>query len=143
MKTIRKNALAAILVIAGIASLAFAQGPVNKRVNYTISAPYTLRMGDYLLPPGKYVLYQISRFDTDLFALYRNDMTDSPIAMIRTTRIDYHDNKYPSKTKMLLDIDESSGDLHPVLKGWTIPGDDGWEIISVVAKDHGVMTRAK
>ena len=143
MKSIRKGALAAVLIIAGLASLAFAQGPVNKRVNYTINTTYALRMGDYVLPPGRYVLYQVSSLDTDLFALYRNNMTHSPVAMIRTTRIEHQANSYPSKTKMLLDIDESSSDLHPMLRGWTIPGEDGWEIISVVAKDDGVMTRVK
>ncbi|HKP85491.1 MAG TPA: hypothetical protein VJZ26_05310 [Blastocatellia bacterium] len=143
MKSVRNGALAAILMIAAVASIALAQGPLHKRVNYTINVDYALRMGDYVVPPGQYVLYQINVLDPNLFALYREDMTHSPIAMIRTTRIEYHGNRYPSKTKVLLDIDESSSDLHPVIKGWTIPGEDGWEIISVVAKDNGVMTRIK
>lgn len=143
MKSFRKSWLAALLVIAGMAAMAFAQGPLQKRINYTINVDYAMRMGDYLLPPGHYVLYEISANDPNLFALYREDMTHSPIAMIRTVRIDYSGNRYPGKTRMLLDIDESSSDLHPVIQGWNIPGEDGWEIISVVAKDKNVMTRVK
>jgi hypothetical protein len=143
MKSFRKSWLAAILMIAATASMAFAQGPLQKRINYTINVDYSVRMGDYLLPPGQYVLYEISANDPNLFALYREDMTHSPIAMIRTTRIDYSGSRYPGKTRMLLDIDESSSDLHPVIQGWNIPGEDGWQIISVVAKDKHVMTRVR
>ena len=141
MKSVRNSVLAAVLVIVAAASQTVAQGPIHKRLNYTVNVTHSLRMGDYLVPPGQYVLYQINANDPNLFALFREDMTHSPIAMIRTTRIDYQGTSYPSKTKILLDIDESSSDLHPVIKGWTIPGEDGWEIISVVAKDRGVMTR--
>ncbi|HST20103.1 MAG TPA: hypothetical protein VLR90_03240 [Blastocatellia bacterium] len=143
MKGMRKSALVAILMIVAAASMAFAQGPMQKRINYTINVSHTMRMGDYLMSPGRYVLYQISQNDLTLFALYRNDTTHSPVAMIRTTRIEYQSGDYPSKTNMILDIDESSSDLHPVIRGWNIPGEDGWEIVSVVAKDDKVLTRIK
>ena len=143
MVSVRKRALAAVLLLTAMAVMAFGQGPLFKRVNYTITVGHELKMGDYLLPPGRYVIYQINQNDTNLFALYQEDMTHSPIAMIRTTRIDYQGSEYPSKTGLFLDIDESSRDLHPVLKGWNIPGEDGWEIISVVSKRNGVMTRIR
>jgi hypothetical protein len=143
MNTIRKSALAAIMIFAAMASVAFAQGPVQKRVNYAINVSHALRMGDYMLPPGKYVLYQVSQNDLNLFALYQDDLTRSPIAMIRTTRIEYNGTDYPGKTSMMLDIDESSADAHPMLRGWNIPGEDGWEIISVVSKNDRVLTRVK
>ena len=143
MKSLRKGALAAVLMIACLASLALAQGPVNKRVNYTINVEYKLRMGDYMLSPGRYVLYQVSYYEPNLFALYPNDMRRSPVAMIRTTRVEYQGTDYPSKTKMMLDVDESGNVGQPVIRGWTIPGEDGWEIISVVAKDDHYLTRAK
>jgi hypothetical protein len=143
MNAIRKSALLAVMVFTALASVAFAQGPIQKRVNYTINVSHALRMGDYLIPPGRYVLYQINANDLNLFALYQDEMTHSPIAMIRTTRVEYHANEYPDKTKMVLDIDETSGDAHPVLQGWTIPGEDGWQIISVVSKKEGVLTRVK
>jgi hypothetical protein len=143
MNTMRKSALAAILLLTAVASAAFAQGPLHKRINYEINVSHALRMGDYMLPPGRYVLYQVSQNDLNLFALYQDEMTHSPIAMIRTTRIEYHGNEYPGRTSMMLDIDESSADAHPMLRGWNIPGEDGWEIISVVSKNDGVLTRVK
>ena len=143
MRHIRRSAIAAILTLVATASMAFAQGPIQKRVNYTINVDHALKMGDYMVPAGKYVLYQVSANDLNLFALYQNDMTHSPIAMIRTTRIEYNGGDYPDKTRIMLDIDESSSDVHPVLRGWNIPGMDGWEIISVVAKNRSVMTRIR
>lgn len=143
MNMIRKSALLAVMVFTAMASVVFAQGPINKRINYTINVSHALRMGDYLLPPGRYVLYQVNQNDLNLFALYQDEMTHSPIAMIRTARIEYHATQYPEHTKMILDINETSGDAHPVLEGWNIPGEDGWEIISVVSKKDGILTRVK
>jgi hypothetical protein len=143
MNKIKRSALAALVAVMMITSLTLAQGPVQKRINYTINVPYSLRMGDYMLSPGRYVLYQVSYYEPNIFALYPNDMRQSPVAMIRTTRIEYHGTDYPSKTKMLLDIDESGDVGQPVIRGWTIPGEDGWEIISVVAKNDRYLTRAR
>ncbi len=143
MTRIRKGAIAAVLMIAAMSSLALAQGPVNKRVNYSINVSHALRMGDYILPAGKYVLYQPNQNDVNLFALYHMDLTRSPIAMIRTTRVEYHANDYPDDTRLMISMDETSSDNHPVLRGWTIPGMDGWEIISVVAKNKDVLTRIR
>lgn len=129
-----------VLIVSGLT--VFAQGPLQKRVNYAINADYALRMGDYILPAGHYVLYQVSPNNLNLFALYKDDLTHSPIAMIQTARIDYSVQGYPEKTKMMLNIEETANgreDL-PVLKGWTIPGMDGWEIIGVVEKERGVLT---
>jgi hypothetical protein len=139
----RNSALAAILMIAAMISITFAQGPIHKRVNYSINVHHSMRMGDYILPPGKYVLYQINANDLNLFALYQDDRTREPIAMIRTTRIDYNTTGYPEKTRLLLNIDETSSDSHPVIRGWNIPGMDGWEIISVVADEDSVLTRVR
>lgn len=142
MNTVRKSMLVGIMIFAAAAA-AFGQGPIQKRVNYKINVSHALRMGDYMLPPGNYVLYQISQNDLNLFALYQNDMARSPIAMIRTTRIEYNGNDYPERTSMMLDIDESSADAHPVLRGWNIPGQDGWQIIGVVSKDDRILTRIR
>lgn len=130
----RNNLFAALTLILTIAVTGLAQGPLQKRINYDINAPYALRLGGYVLPPGKYVLYQINQNDLNLFALYRNDRMHPPIAMIRTARVDFAGSGYPEKTKIYLDIDEETrGPARlPVLRGWTIPGMDGWEIIGVV-----------
>jgi hypothetical protein len=63
--------------------------------------------------------------------------------MIRTIRIEYDGQDYPDDAQLLLNIDETSSSAHPVLRGWNIPGHDGWEIISVVAKNTDVMTRVR
>jgi hypothetical protein len=143
MNAIRKSGLVAVMMLTAMASVVFAQGPIQKRINYTINVSHALRMGDYMLPPGRYVIYQVSQNDLNLFALYQDEMTHSPIAMIRTSRIEYQATQYPGKTKMMLDIEETSADSHPVLRGWNIPGEDGWEIISVVSKNDGVLSRVK
>jgi|SRR5262245_25186987 len=144
MKLVRISTLAAVIVMMMTALTICAQGPLRKRVNYSINVPYTLRMGSYVLPPGDYVLYQVLDNDLNLFALYRNDMMRPPIAMIRTARIDYQSRRYPEKTKVMLSIDEENyrGRTLPILRGWTIPGMDGWEVISVVERKKGNLTRA-
>ena len=143
MNRIKKSALAAVAVMMLAGSLAFAQGPLQKRINYTINVPYSLKVGEYTLSPGRYVLYQVSSYDPNQFALYAGDMRHSPIAMIRTTRIQYQSTRYPSKTKMLLDIEDVGQSGQPIMRGWTIPGEDGWEIIAVVAKNDRYLTRVR
>lgn len=143
MMRIGKEAFKAVIMVTLLTTIAMAQGPMHKRVNYAINVNHALQMGNYMLPPGKYVLYQVDQNNTNLFALYAEDMTHSPVAMITTTRIEYKSGETPDDTRLLVDIDESSSDSRPVLRGWNIPGMDGWEIISVVAKKEGVLTRIK
>ncbi|HJQ71421.1 MAG TPA: hypothetical protein VKA70_20755 [Blastocatellia bacterium] len=135
-----KSGLVAVL-IGAMASLAMAQGPLHKRVNYSINVSHYLRMGDYLLPPGGYVLYQVNQNDPNLFGLYQKNTAREPIAMIRTVRID-HSLNYPEKSLILRDMVECR-EPYQVLRGWTIPGEDGWEIVSVIAKNGKVLTRVK
>ena len=138
-----KGVLSAIMLATVWIGVTFGQGPLHKQVNYTINVPYALRKANYLLPPGRYILYQVSQNDLNLFALYQGDMMHSPIAVIRTTRIIYHATGYPEETKMLISYDESSPDVHPVLRGWNIPGDDGWEIIGVVPRNAVAFSHAR
>jgi hypothetical protein len=109
---------------------------LRKRVNFTISAPYELKNSDIVLPPGNYVLYQVTDNSPHLFALYRDSTRHSPIATISTVRIDYSPNKYPSRATMLMETDELSSSGNPVLEGWNIPGEDGWQAISSVTRHH-------
>jgi hypothetical protein len=138
---LRGTVLTAILLIGVAVAPVIAQGPLRKRVNFTINVPFELKRGEVALPPGDYVLYQISENAPQLFALYRQDLTHPPIAMIRTTRIDYSGNRYTSKTRLLMDTEESWPQRYPVLEGWNIPGDDGWEVISVVSRFKGLNVR--
>lgn len=142
MQKLRMSIPVALMLMVVMAFTTF--GQLRKKINYTINVPYQLRMGDYLIPEGKYVLYQIHDTNLNLFALYPEDMTNEPIAMIHTTRIDYQGSDYPQETKILLNIDESSRYAHPIIRGWNIPGFDGWEVISVVAKkDNRMLTRVR
>lgn len=135
--------LVAILLIGVAVAPVLAQGPLQKRVNFTINVPFELMKAHVVLPAGNYVLYQISTNDPQLFALYQEDMTHPPIAMVRTTRIDYSTGRYPSKTRILMDTDESWPQKYPVLEGWNIPGEDGWEVIGAVTRLRGVNARLR
>ena len=141
MLRLRTLALTAILLVGVVAVPSLAQGPLHKRVNFTVNVPFELKKGRTVLPPGDYVLFQINTDDPQLFALYPEDMTHSPVAMIRTTRIDYSGNRYPRKTHLLMDTDESWPQRYPVLEGWNIPGDDGWEVISTVTRLRSLQVR--
>src|SRR5215831_17801964 len=90
MKTIRNIAMAAVFASLLAASSAFAQGPIYKIVRFDINVPYELRMSNYILPRGHYVIRQMSANDINLFALYRDNMTHPPIAIFRTVRIPYN-----------------------------------------------------
>jgi hypothetical protein len=140
--TARTIIFMAALLFVGAGS-SFAQGPLHKEVYYTINVPYSLRKANYMLPPGRYILYQINANDLNLFALYQGDMMHSPIAMVRTTRIYYAATGYPDETKMLMGTDESSAGAHPVIRGWNVPGDDGYEIIGVVSRNARLVSPAR
>lgn len=134
---LKRFALAAVLLMGALVLPASAQ--LRKQVYFTISAPFELKTSNTVLPAGNYILYQISTANPNLFALYREDMQHSPIAMISTVRIDYSATRYPSKTRVLTDIDETSDQGYPVIQGWNIPGDDGWEVIAGVTSRHNAV----
>ena|ERR1041385_328378 len=108
-------------------------------MNYQISVEHELKMGKYMLPAGTYVLYQIDRVDPSQFYLYKGDMEHSPIAIIHAVTEPMNDVRSPGHAEFALDIDESSPNAAPVLKGWTIPGTGRWEIVSVTAKDEAFL----
>ena len=140
---LRSFALTVLLLIGVAVVPVLSQGTLHKRVNFTINVPFELKNGEAVLPAGNYVLFQISMSDPQLFALFPEDLTHEPIAMIRTTRIDYSGNRYPRKTRLLMDTEESWPQKYPVLEGWNIPGDDGWEVISTVTRVKGINVRGR
>ena len=144
MRILKNCAMTLVMMITAGVGMALAQGPVQKQVDFDINAPYALRMGNFMLPAGQYVLYQADANNPTLFFLFQGtDMMHSPIAVINTVRIGYPTADYPEHTKMLLRIDESSANSHPVLRGWNIAGEDGWEIVAVVPKHGSPLTRAE
>lgn len=141
MSQIRTRAIGVMLAIVAAATCVLAQGSLQERVHYTINIPHALEVGGYLLPPGKYVIHQVNTTDKTLFALYRDDMTGTPIATLRTTRQDYQSGNYPEDAKIRLEIEEVPARANPVLNGWSIPGQDGWKIIGVDADDDEYLKR--
>jgi hypothetical protein len=141
MKKTFNYGLLMVMIIGVTTMTILGKGQLQKRVDFSINTPFALRMGDYLLPPGNYTLRQVLVNDPNLFALHPENLTNEPIAMIRTTRIDYQSSQYPDDTKLFVELDEASPDNHPVLQGWTIPGLDGWEVIGVVEKKSGILTK--
>jgi hypothetical protein len=130
-----KRITALAFVMLAITATSLAQGPMMKKVYLTINVPYRLRMGDYMLSSGKYTIYQVMQSDPNLFFLYRGDMETTPIAAIRTVRVDHAAGHYPGKTEIRWLFDEESSLPNtPVVTGWEIPGEDGFEIVSVVAR---------
>lgn len=142
MKKPKVLMIAAILMIFTVpAIIVSAQGTMQKRVNFWVNVPFVINEGEMVLPPGKYVLFQVKQNDLNLFGLFRDDLTSSPIAMIRTVRIDYTSRGYPGETEMLYEIDHEREQSYPVIDGWTIPGMDGWEIISVTGENHSMNSK--
>lgn len=136
---LRSFMLAAAVLLSAVALPVLGQGPLHKRVDFSIDSPFELKQANAVLPAGNYVLYQLSNNDPALFALYSDDMTNPPIAMIRTTRIDYT-TRWPQHTKLILETDETSPQNYPMLEGWRIPGDDGFEVVAAVAKRSAVVS---
>lgn len=133
MKAMKKIFMAvALMAFAAPLMSVSASGPLIKRVEFTINSPFEMQNSDIVLPAGKYIFQQVVANDLNLFALYRNDLTRSPIAMVRTTRISYNTFEYPQEFTMLVNLDREVDSSLPVVAGWAIPGDDGWEITSIV-----------
>lgn len=138
--TLRKLSLALVFLVGSSVVPAFAQGLLQERITFSTSAPFELKGTNVVLPAGDFVLFQIDPHDRTVFALYEEDMTHSPVAMIRTIRI-YHDlGRLPGKTKVLMD-DEGSPRNLAVLEGWNVPGDYGWEVVSVTPNRHALNSR--
>ena len=132
MRVLSKVFICGFVVLTMGLATAFAQGPIQKTVHFNVNVPYTIRKARYTLPAGNYILRQVSANDRKLFALYRGNMMHSPIAMITTVPI-YHVWPFADNdTKMIYRIDEQSEDAHPIIRGWNVAGDDGWEIIGIV-----------
>ena len=136
--SLKRFALAAIFLIGAAVVPALAQGPSQERIEFSINVPFELKTANVVLPPGNYVLFQIKPSDRFLFALYPEDLTHSPIAIISTIRIDYDRGRMPQKTRLLLDSDESSPQNYPVLEGWNVPGSDGWEVIATTTSHRAL-----
>ena len=131
--TLRKFSLALVFLM-GISFVAAAQVPQQEKIHFSVATPFELKGTDIVLPAGNYLLFQVAPNDRSLFALYQDDMTHSPLAMIRTVRIYYSLGRLPGKAKMLMETDEASAQNYPVLEGWNTPGDYGWRVIEITPR---------
>jgi hypothetical protein len=130
---LKRTAAAVFVALTLLGATSFAQG-LHKKVYFSINVPYRLQMGDYILRPGTYTLRQVSPNDVNLFFMFEGrDRRGTPIAAIRTVRVDRSvHGSYPDDAQVQWKIDESSvPGKDAVITGWDIPGEDGWEIISV------------
>jgi hypothetical protein len=139
---LRNSALLGILIIA-MGSIAPAHGPLRKTIHFSINVNYAFSNSELVLPPGDYTLYQISQHDTSIFALYEgHSRKRSPLAMIKTVRIEYRASKYPEDTTLLYNLIASRSEPLPVVRGWTLPGELGWEIISVISNNDKRLAKS-
>jgi len=142
-KTFGKSMLAAALLVIASTVASFGQVPTRTMVHFTISVPFTVTIGNYLLAPGTYVLYQDGQVP-DRFALYRDNLTREPIAQIFTTRTPYWAVRNDRETRVELKMAETPAGARPVVRGFNVPFADRWNILSVVARHNsGYMTRIK
>ena len=140
---LRKAGLIGILLIAMVGTGIFAQTPVPRIVHYGVNVEYKMRVGDYILPSGNYVLSQVMQSDPNLYYLHPMNLTHGPIAVIRTARISFNGRVHqPGGTHIWIENDdERTADTIPVFKGWALGGEDGWEIISVTPSKHSTLVR--
>jgi hypothetical protein len=136
---LKRFALVAVVLLA-VAVPILAQGPLQKRIDFTINSPFELKKSGLVLPAGNYVLFEIDAKEPHLFALYRDDMTHRPIAMIWTMRTN-NMVRWPTKTRIIMETDESSSQNYPLIEGWTVSGEDGWQVISAVTSRRSTIAR--
>lgn len=129
MKAMRNLVVVTALIIMAVPVMFVFAEPLHKEVHFTINVPFEMPKSGMVLDEGKYILYQVSKNDLNLFWLYKENKMHSPIGVVQTVRIDYSSRRYPQETMMLLDTDVESSQAIPVITGWTIPGMDGWEIV--------------
>jgi len=117
MKKIVNHGILLVMLLFITTASANVYGQIGRRVDFWINSPYSLRMSEYLLPPGKYVLHRVIENDPNLFALHPENLTNEPIAMIRTARIEYASGNLPENTKVFVETNEASPENYPVVLG--------------------------
>ncbi|HEU4389410.1 MAG TPA: hypothetical protein VFV34_16520 [Blastocatellia bacterium] len=137
MFVIRRCAIT--LVIAAAAIPAFGQTTVDQ-MRFQINAPYELKKGKVVLPPGTYILSRVNSNDTGLFWLYKDDKRHAPIAIVETVPARFGSLRDQQKIRMV--IDQTAGEVTSI-EGWVSPETEGHEIIAVVSSRRNQMAASK
>lgn len=130
MTRLLKAIIATTLLVITLGIPAFSRSSTHERVEFEINVPFRLAHSNVLLPPGKFLLYQPDANDSNLFALYPDDLMHLPIAWITTTRVEHLTGNNSERTDLMTDIDEEDGGAS-IISGWDVAGEDGWEVIAV------------
>ena len=141
--TLRRLLLALVFLTSAALLPAVAQVPQQEKIHFTATSPFEIKGANAILPAGKYILFQVKPNDRHYFALYQEDMTHSPIAMIEAVRIYYSLGRLPGKARVLMDINEASPQNYPLFEGWNTPGDFGWRIIRVTPRTGTLVTKVQ
>jgi hypothetical protein len=139
-RTISRIMMIATL-LAAMAGAALAQSPSQAQIYFDTNVPYALTAGGNELPPGHYVLFQDSQ-NFNLFYLYQHDLAREPVAAIYALPVRYWAE--PADDALVqMERNESGDTNHLVLRGFKVPYDDPWKVISVKVKDSALTTRMK
>lgn len=137
---VRRSVMIATLLIA-VAGAARAQVPTRTQIQFDITVAFALTLGGSYLAPGHYVLHQDNQ-NPNLFRLYWHDLAREPVAVIYAIR-GRHLERRLGGTRVEMDVEESGDASQPVLRGFKVPYDDPWEVISVLVNNRALMERLK
>ena len=135
--TMRCAITAAMAIAAAIP--AFGQTTADQ-MRFQINAPYELKKGKVVLPPGTYILSRVNDNDPGLFWLYRDNKRNPPIAVVETVPARFGSIRDQQKTRMVL---EQTGTEVTTIEGWVSPESEGHEIISVVSSRRNQLASSK
>lgn len=139
-RMVKRITMIATLLVA-MAGAALAQSPSQAQIYFDTNVPYALTAGGNELPPGHYVLFQDSQ-NFNLFYLYQHDLAREPVAAIYAMPGRYWAER-TDDTSVEMERDESGDTDHLLLRGFKVPYDDPWKVISVKVKDSALTTRVK
>lgn len=143
MMTMKRFALAVVFLMCAMIPALAQGGPPQTKIHFTTNTEFELKKGSgVMLPPGNYILFRFETNNRNLFALYQDDMTHRPIAMIETAPVLYTLGWRPGHTNILMEQDESAQNT-PVLEGWNVPGEDGWQVITTITGGKALRSRIK
>lgn len=129
----KKLMLAALLSICALSSSAYADTTTVK-MRLDISLDYAVKIGSaktefVVVPCGKYTIRNLGITSPNATLSLSPRGSFEPVAIISTVRVDTR-KKWADEPRLVFESENGM----PVLKQIFVPGEDGYEIISAVAK---------